>query len=103
MSSRLPIVALLCLLAPAAGRATILDPITPNQLAEKATLIFEGTAIRVEYRNSDIESREDVALPHTFVTFRIDRLLKGASQDGGEITLRFQGGPDGEGNTLMIP
>ncbi len=103
MNSRWPIVVLLCLLAPAAGRATILDPVTTDQLAEKATLIFEGTAIRVEYRNSDVESREDVALPHTFVTFRIDRLLKGASQDGGEITLRFQGGPDGEGNTMMIP
>lgn len=39
----------------------------------------------------------------TFVTFGIERAFKGSAQSGSSITLRFQGGPDGQGKAMMIP
>lgn len=83
--------------------ATHADGTTTSDLVHKADLIFEGKVVNVEYRTSDILKTDDVAMPHTFVTYEILRNFKGQSSEGKLITLRFRGGPDGAGNTLIIP
>ena len=74
-----------------------------GELMRNAELVFLGTVISVDYRNSDVEGAQHALLPHTFVTFRIDRAFKGRSEAGEFVTLRFQGGPDGRGRILTIP
>lgn len=71
-------------------------------MLESSHLVFDGTVVSIEHRASDIVVPGDRALPHTFVTFRIDALVKGSSQDGSTITLRFLGGPDGTGRHLTV-
>ena len=93
--------ALLGSLAPAG--ATMLDPVSPQQLVREAELIFEGVVTAVEYRLSDVAAPDHVALPHTFVTFAIAQSFKGGTVTGHSITLRFRGGPDGNGKVMMIP
>lgn len=83
-----------------AGAAT-LDPVTPEQLAREAELIFAGEVVDVQYRMS--ETGPGLAsLPHTFVTFHIDRLFKGDSEAGDFITLRFRGGPVPDSDLALI-
>lgn len=83
-----------------AGAAT-LDPVTPEQLAREAELIFAGEVVDVQYRMS--ETGPGLAsLPHTFVTFHIDRLFKGDSETGDFITLRFRGGPVPDSDVALI-
>lgn len=79
------------------------DGTTTSELVHKADFIFEGKVINVEYRTSDMLRSDDVAMPHTFVTYEILKNFKGQSSEGKSITLRFRGGPDGTGNTLIIP
>lgn len=81
--------------------ASIIDPVTPQQLSKDAELVFEGEVISVDYRMSE-PGNGAPSLPHTFVTYRIDRLLKGASQDGNIIVLRMQGGPMQGGHMAMM-
>lgn len=73
-----------------------------SELVRKADFIFEGTVVNVEYRTSDVESSDDVAMPHTFVTYEIGKNFKGRSSESKLITLRFRGGPDDSGNTLIL-
>ena len=82
--------------------ATTLDPVSFPQLVRQADLIFEGVVTAVEYRMSDRTTAADVALPHTFVTFEVAQTLKGGTAGNRSITLRFQGGPDGQGNAMMV-
>lgn len=86
----------------AAGNAiaTTLPPLTSDDLARSARLVFHGTVTAVEHRNADVVKPGDVPLPHTFVTFQVEQVLKGAT--GSSLTLRFQGGPDGQGRTLQV-
>ena len=56
----------------------------------QSDLIFKGTITAIEYRNS----REGI--PHTFVTYRIDNVLKGA-YGARTLTLRFVGGVQKKG------
>lgn len=72
------------------------------EMLETSKLVFDGTVIGVEHRNSDVVAPGDRALPHTFVTFRIESLVKGSSADGNTITLRFLGGPDGTGRVMTV-
>jgi hypothetical protein len=101
---------LTCLSILVAGAATMpsataasLDRASASDLVRKAELIFLGSVLSVDYRNSDVEGPQHALLPHTFVTFRIDHAFKGRSEAGDVITLRFQGGPDGRGRILTIP
>src|SRR5262245_43894094 len=82
--------------------ATHTDPVSIQQLVKEAELIFEGVVTAVEYRVSDVATPDHVALPHTFVTFEIAQTLKGGAVPAHSITLRFQGGPDGKGNAMMV-
>jgi hypothetical protein len=58
----------------------------------QAELIVQGTVVAVETRLSDADAASPYPIPHTFVRYRVERVLKGAVE-GGEITLRFTGGP----------
>lgn len=82
----------LCVLAVRPAHATSITPISPAQMTRQADLVFQGQVTDVTYRMSRGGPGLD-ALPHTFVTYRIDHLLKGRSRDGILITLRLQGGP----------
>lgn len=70
----------------ASAMATSLMPQTAGQLADKAELIFAGTAVHKE-----VAVTEDGTYAYTFVTFEVDEVLKGAV-DGAHLTLRFDGG-----------
>jgi hypothetical protein len=65
----------------------------------EADLVFLGEVVRIEYRESDGAS--GMALPHTFATYRIIDPITGGIA-GEEITLRFLGGPNELGNTLVV-
>jgi hypothetical protein len=56
---------------------------------KEADYIFQGVVSKVEYRLSDGTQQ----LPYTFVTFKVEKTLKGAVNQQF-ITLRFIGGPD---------
>jgi hypothetical protein len=83
--------------------AASLDPVSPRQLVEQADLIFAGVVADVQYRNSDISGPDDVALPHTFVTFAVENVLKGSVANGSHITLRFEGGRAGQNKAMLVP
>jgi hypothetical protein len=79
-------------------------PVKPPDFDEKvksATLIFAGRIKRIEYRSSADLGRDFDVLPHTFVTYSIDKVLKGKTR-ASEITLRFLGGR-GEGARFHLP
>jgi hypothetical protein len=61
----------------------------------QAEFIFHGTVSDIQYRLSDAASPGDVRLPHTFVTYTIEEVLKGTATQN-TVTLRFMGGPDEE-------
>lgn len=95
-----------------------------NQFTRQAALILKGTVTKVEYRNAEPVPQRDVTgapvldndgapllqdgsgLPHTFVTFQVDRTYKGRA-DSTRLTLRFLGGsfqdgPAGGGRVLEV-
>ena len=94
--------AFLALGAAAPAHATTLEPKTLKDLVREAELIFEGVVADVSHRVSDVRGPQDAALPHTFVTFEVEHVMKGAVAQGGQITLRFVGGPDGKGRRLRV-
>jgi len=83
--------------------STELITVSARQLVEQADLIFEGVVVNVAYRSSDVIDKGDTPVPHTFVTLRIEDVYKGTSPENSTITLRFTGGPTGDGRILMIP
>ena len=98
LRSLLSVGTLLSLLSPV--HAATLDPLSPQELVEDAQLILQGVVTKIEYKNSEAAPGH-VSLPHTFVTFAVERTFKGNAADKGQITLRFEGGPDGTGNAMM--
>ena len=56
----------------------------------QSDLVFKGTITGIEYRNSS------EGVPHTFVTYRVDNVLKGA-YGAKTLTLRFVGGVQRKG------
>lgn len=66
-----------------------------------ADLIFLGTVVDVNYASSGGSAAESEVLPHTFVTYQIQRLIKGNPRQAQErITLRFLGGRGKEAEFL---
>lgn len=61
-----------------------------DNMLRRAELVFEGTVTDVQYRLST-EDQGHPATPYTFITYRINALLKG-NYSAGTITLRFLGG-----------
>lgn len=64
-----------------------------SDLSADADLVFQGTVTGVQYATS-VEG-----IPHTFVTYRVEDVLKGA-YPAPSLTLRFIGGVKVEGNVL---
>jgi hypothetical protein len=60
---------------------------------------FRGIVTQIEYRESDKAPGKE-QLPHTFVTFKVEESFKGGKQE--TIILRFAGGPDTKGRTLIV-
>ncbi|SLN64950.1 hypothetical protein ROJ8625_03306 [Roseivivax jejudonensis] len=56
----------------------------------RANLVFVGEVASIEYREPQ-DAPEGTDLPFTFVTYTVDRVLRGAWEDA-RITLRFAGG-----------
>ena len=64
-----------------------------NETIRSADMIFLGTVVNVNYASSAGRGEEAEILPHTFVTYQIQRLLKGnPKQAQDQLTLRFLGG-----------
>lgn len=64
----------------------------PNERTQfaKADMVFVGTVDRVEYRMSG-EKGDEQRIPHTFVTYNVEKVLQGKADDK-QVTLRFIGG-----------
>ncbi len=86
------------------------NPIDIREFSREADLIFKGTVVDVQYRESEPaplvdpttgrpvldeegqpEKEDASSLPHTFVTYQVERVYKGRAP-GGSVTLRFMGG-----------
>ena len=74
--------------------ASSVNQVTFNDLVLSSELIFEG---RVVDKRAEMDARGTI---HTYVTFRIQDLIKG-SHSGSQIVLRYQGGTVG-GLTLSV-
>lgn len=94
--------AVACLGTATSLHAATLRPVSLPGMVAKADLIAEGRVIAINHRNSDVIEPDDAAMPHTFVTYAIERTAKGGSSAGDTITLRFLGGPDGQGRALLV-
>ena len=68
---------------------------------QDAEAIFEGTVIRVDFRDSEATQNYSARLPHTFVTYRVGRVLHGKLVTP-EVTLRFMGGWSSETGRIMV-
>lgn len=64
-----------------------------DEMLNQSDLVIQGKVIDINYK----DSKE--GLPHTFVTYKIDQLISGNSQQK-EITLRFIGGKQQQGNVI---
>ncbi|MCU7924102.1 MAG: hypothetical protein KZQ88_15540 [Candidatus Thiodiazotropha sp. (ex Dulcina madagascariensis)] len=60
---------------PAAGFD--IDRLELRHLDKEAEFVFIGTVEAIDYRTSSVTSEDEVALSHTFVTFKIQEVLKG--------------------------
>ena len=66
---------------------------------EEAELVFEGRVLGEEYVLSEPDDMTGARIPHTFVTFAVERVFKGRVESDS-ITLRFFGGLDRDGTML---
>jgi hypothetical protein len=89
-------------LSPALLAATSLNPLTDTELVKRAELIFLGVVTRVDYRMSTVGTTTDAHVPHTFVTFRVDRILKGRfTGTSTQFTMRLTGGSNPAAKRFM--
>ncbi len=75
-------------------------PLLENNLARNAEFVFLGTVAEVNYRRAESADGKTPGTPHTFVTYKIEKILKGKA-DGGTVTLRFVGGRGDKSQFLM--
>ena len=78
------------------------DAPTVNNLVSEAEFIFQGSVVDIQYATSTPKEKGDLGIPYTFVTYRLDNLLKG-SIDQSAVTLRFLGGKrESDGAILKV-
>ena len=77
-------------------------PSSLPELVSRAELIVDGEVVSIEHRNADLREPGERPRPHTFVTLRIHRLIKGRPERADAMTLRFLGGPNGAGQRLVV-
>lgn len=70
-----------------------------KKLLDESEVAFEGEVVAIDYAKSE-PSTEGHGVAHTFVTYVVDTPLKRA-QAGQRLTLRFLGGPNGDGTELI--
>lgn len=75
---------------------------TVDEKVVAADLVFEGVVVDVQTRFSERESENDPAIPYRFVTYQVNRVLKGNYQQA-QLSLRFLGGESENGQVLLIP
>lgn len=75
---------------------------TVDEKVVAAQLVFEGVVVDVQTRFAERENESDPAVPYRFVTYNINRILKGNYQNN-TVTLRFMGGESEGGQVLLIP
>jgi hypothetical protein len=64
-----------------------------KDMAARSELVFAGGVEKIEYLLSEPTAPEGVRIPHTFVTYRVERVFLGEAP-GSLIVLRFVGGWD---------
>lgn len=85
-----------------AGFATSIPlPRTVSHAIGEADLVFHGQVIAIAYASSAPTHHEPTGIPHTFVTYRIHRVLHGDPRTD-EVTLRFLGGYDRTDDTYLV-
>lgn len=89
-------VMLMTMLSVTAGASTVDEKVVAAQL------VFEGVVVDVQTRFAERENESDPAVPYRFVTYNINRILKGNYQNN-TVTLRFMGGESEDGQVLLIP
>jgi hypothetical protein len=93
---------IVCAMTSFSGYAHDIKPFNLEESIQDSGLVFEGRVVEVENRVSTVQSEEHARLPHTFVTYAVDNVLKGEYNDD-LITLRFIGGQDPEtGDYLTV-
>lgn len=65
-------------------------------LVAGSSLIVYGEVVDIQYRNSEPTKEQPHGLPHTFVSYKIQEVLRGKPLDD-LLTLRIPGGADGRG------
>lgn len=76
---------------------------SPNSLRSRirqSALIAYGQVVDIQYRNSVPTRVQPKGVPHTFVTYKIQDVLRG-ELDNEVLTLRIPGGADGQGGVFM--
>ena len=84
-------VVITALFAVQVASASIIPPLTFEQILHRADTVFTGTVVRVESRWTPTRTGAAII---TLVTYRVERVFKG--HPGNEITLEFLGGTVGD-------
>ncbi len=72
-----------------------------HSLVEQSDAIIYGKVTDIVYRNSEPSENSPNGLPHTFVTYQLDKVLRGKIR-GETLTLRIPGGADGQGGVYNV-
>jgi hypothetical protein len=80
--------------------AAVGKPPSLQELTQTSDLVFKGKVVDVGYKSSTPQNSSE-GIPHTFVTYQISEVLTG-QYSNPTITLRFVGGPTGDGGFLMV-
>ncbi|HVL01346.1 MAG TPA: hypothetical protein VM553_16125, partial [Dongiaceae bacterium] len=72
-----------------------------NESVSESDFVFEGVVTNVQGRYSEPATPGETKIPYTFVTYKVDKVLKG-NYDQAEVTLRFMGGVGEDGNVMMV-
>lgn len=84
------------------SHATTLLPTNIDDQVKQAEMIFQGEVTEIRYSKSSIRKGHENQLPLTFVTFKVEKILKGNMKEPEKITLRFLGGRGAGSKFLMI-
>lgn len=76
-------------------------PATLDRLATQSQFVAHTRVAQVDYRLSTASPGAPGRLPYTLVTFEVVTPLAG-THPGSTVTLRFAGGPDGQGRVLNV-
>lgn len=80
---------------PLAAEAHDGNAVSVREMAEAADFVFVGSVQAINFRTAYRST-----MPHTFVRFSIERILKGRA-NGNTLTLRFAGGLKSDGVSIM--